>query len=133
MAAIEGLLTAEQAAERLGVNRKRVYALVDSGALSPRYIGRRLFLDPLDVEARKVEGTIDGRPLDQSSAWAVIWLALAPGTKDLGPWGAYLAKNTRWRVRHKLGDRPPGSALAALAPRLRKRGHLVRLRAHPSD
>jgi len=133
MAITDGALTAGEAAHRLGVTQKRVYSLVASGALSARRLGNRFLLDPSEVEARKVQGIVTGRPLDQTSAWAVLWLALARDTRDLGPWGAYLARNTRWRVRQKLGEGPLATELAALAPRLRRRGRLVRMRAHPSD
>ncbi|HLY87426.1 MAG TPA: helix-turn-helix domain-containing protein [Acetobacteraceae bacterium] len=133
MAITTDMLTANEAARRLGVTQKRVYSLVASGALSARRLGNRFLLDPSEVEARKMQGIVTGRPLDQTSAWAVLWLASARDKRDLGPWGAYLARNTRWRVRQKLGEGPLAAELAALAPRLRRRGRLVHMRAHPSD
>ena len=130
----EGLITVEDAAKRLGVSKKRVYGLAAAGALSPHPIGaNRYLLDAAEVEARRAQGVVNGRPLDQLSAWAVLWLGLGRGDHDLGPWGAYLARNTRWRVRQRLGAGPVSDSLAALAPRLRNRAESVKLRAHPSD
>jgi excisionase family DNA binding protein len=130
----DGLITVEDAAKRLGISKKRVYGLAAAGALSPHPIGaNRYLLDAAEVEARRAQGVVNGRPLDQRSAWAVLWLGLGRGDHDLGPWGEYLARNTRWRVRQKLGDGPLSDSLAALAPRLRNRAESVKLRAHPSD
>jgi len=67
-----------------------------------------------------VQGIVTGRPLDQTSAWAVLWLAWRVTHGISGPRGAYLARNTRWRVRQKLGEGPLTTELAALAPRLRR-------------
>jgi excisionase family DNA binding protein len=133
MAELDDLLTVSEAARLLDVSEPRVYALVDSGALPAFRRGNQYLIHAVDVEARRAQGVANGRPLDQTSAWAVLWLALARESGDLGPWGAYLSRNTRWRIRQKLADGPLSRALLALAPRLRHRGHLLRLRAHPSD
>jgi excisionase family DNA binding protein len=134
MVVSEGLITVEDAAKRLGISKKRVYGLTAAGALSPHPIGaNRYLLDSAEVEARRAQGVVTGRPLDQLSAWAVLWLGLGRDDHDLGPGAAYLARNTRWRVRQRLGNGPVSESLAALAPRLRNRARSVQLRAHPSD
>ena len=130
----DGLITVNEAAKRLGVSKKRVYALAATGALTPHPLGsNRYLLDPVEVEARGTQEIVNGRPLDQASAWAILWLGLARDRGDLGPWGAYLARNTRWRLRNRLGTGDLAESLAALAPRLRNRARSIHLRAHPSD
>jgi excisionase family DNA binding protein len=130
----DGLITADEAARRLGVSKKRVYALAAAGALTPHPLGsHRYLLDPGEVEARRAQQIVNGRPLDKTSAWAILWLAVANDVAPLGPWGAHLARNTEWRIRNRLGTGELAESLGALAPRLRNRARSVRLRAHPSD
>ena len=130
----DGLITVEEAARRLRVTRKRVYALTAAGVLTPHALGsNRYLLDLAEVEARRGQQILNGRPLDQTSAWAILWLTVAIDTGGLGPWGANLARNTRWRVRNRLGTGKVSESLAAQLPRLRNRARSIRLRAHPGD
>ena len=130
---LDQLLTVPEAARLLGVSAPRVYALIDSGTLPALRRGSQYLIHAADVEARQAQGIANGRPLDQATAWAVLWLAIGDNPGNLGPSGASLSRNTRWRVRQRLGHGPLADLLVALAPRLRNRGKLLRLRAHPSD
>jgi excisionase family DNA binding protein len=45
------MLTTNEAAERLGLSRQRLYGLVQQGLLQPQRIGRLMFFDEAEVEA----------------------------------------------------------------------------------
>src|SRR3712207_2990243 len=126
----EQLLTLPEAADRLGVNQRRVRAMIKSGQLEARKVGGRWLLDPAAVDARQDLVVADGRPLSTQNAWATLWLAAMPRGEP-GPRGIYpMDRLARWRVRQRLSRAPLAEALARLAPRLRTRGRLHRLRAH---
>jgi excisionase family DNA binding protein len=59
------LLRASEVAEILGVARRRVYALHDSGDLRAVRIGRSLRFSPVDVASLLLRGT-----LDDGSGWS---------------------------------------------------------------
>ena len=129
----EQLLTLPEAADRLGVNERRVRALIKCGQLEARKAGGRWLLDPAAVDARRDLAVAGGRPLSPQNAWATLWLAAMPRGEP-GPWSIYpMDRLARWRARQRLSRAPLAEALAGLAPRLRTRGRLRRLRAHPSD
>jgi excisionase family DNA binding protein len=127
MRANVGLSVAE-AAQRLGISTARVRALAQAGLLDAARVGQRWIVAPESVDRRLAAGVDQGRPLDARTAWALLWLAsgdpalqrLAEGW--LTPWARSRARGRLKRVHWP-----------SLAPRLRARAAVHRLRAHPSD
>lgn len=90
------MVTAAQAAERLGVNPSRVRALIAAGTLTATRAGSQWLVD-VDSLDRQYELTVagaTGRPFAPRIAWAAA--ALCDSRRDgLGP-------NERTRLRHRL-------------------------------
>lgn len=90
------MVTAAQAAERLGVNPSRVRALIAAGTLTATRAGSQWLVD-VDSLDRQCELTVagaTGRPFAPRIAWAAA--ALCDSRRDgLGP-------NERTRLRHRL-------------------------------
>jgi excisionase family DNA binding protein len=116
------LVSPTEAAARLGVTPRRVYALVHDGQLRAQRIGGRLLIDRDEVDARLAGERAAGRPFSPRRAWAI--LLLAAGEDPHG-----IDASTRSRLRRLLRERDLWSMRAKLVDRAERRS----LRAHSSD
>jgi excisionase family DNA binding protein len=116
------LLSPTEAAERLGITPRRVYALVRGGRLRAHRIGGRLLIDRYDVDARIAGAPAIGRPFSPRRAWAMILLAAGEDPRGIDA-------STRSKLRRLLRDRDLWSMRAKLVDRAIGRS----LRAHSSD
>jgi len=110
------LLTLTEAAERLGVSRRRVDALVLAGQLAGERVGRQWVVPAVAV--RRAEHTrwrAPGRPLAQLSAWKL--LAAGPSKDVELDW---TRRRLRARARHREFYVHPG-----MLARLRDDARLV--------
>ena len=119
-------LSVREAAELLGRDRTRVYALVRSGDLvavtdpSDPDDQTALRLDRASVERWAVAGGSRGSPLTPRNAWAVIGLASGDDALCERCLGQLERRDEVSRVRARLA----ADGLLALAPRLRRRATL---------
>jgi excisionase family DNA binding protein len=65
------LISPAEAAQRLGVTPRRVYALVGENRLRSERIGGRLLIDRDDVDAHAAGAQAVGRPFSPRRAWAM--------------------------------------------------------------
>ena len=119
--AIGSLISPAEAAKRLGVTPRRVYALVRDGRLRAQRIGGRLVIDPRDVDRREATGADAGRPFSSRRAWALILLADGIEPAVDAP--------TKSKLRRLLRERD----LWLIRSRLVERAERLDLRAHSSD
>ncbi|PRY57992.1 excisionase family DNA binding protein [Knoellia remsis] len=93
-------ITTREAAERLDVNHARVRALVASGILTARLVGRQWLVDTdsVDRQAEMKTAQATGRPMAQRVAWAAGVLADG-GRAD------WLTASEAYRLRRRLGSR----------------------------
>lgn len=115
-------ISVSEASARLRVNKPRIRQLIEGGALDAAKVAGRWLVDPLAVERLRGAARAAGRPFSPANAWGLLLLA----AKAEAPW---LDRVERSRVRRHLRER----LLLELAPRLRRRARVHRLRAHPSD
>ncbi len=116
------LVSPAEAARRLGVTPRRIYALVSENRLGSERIGGRLLIDRDDVDARAAGARSVGRPFSPRRAWAM--LLLADGQNPPG-----LDASTRSKLRRLLRERDLWSMRARLTGRAERRP----FRAHSSD
>jgi hypothetical protein len=114
------------AAESLGVDARRVRALIARGLLEAEMFGGRWFVDPASVARRSRQVAPDGRPYSPRMAWAT--LADVAGSE-----ATLKVRGVRPTERKRIRERLAAGALAGLAPRLRGRARTLRLRVHPAD
>lgn len=119
-------LTVAEAAKRLGVHPQRIYPLIRVGALRAFKHGGRWEIDPAAVDRLRHQQRPPGRPFTPENAWALIALA-APGELCAPTLSAKSTSRLRGELRGVHGR------LDRLAPRLRSRSVVRRLRAHPGD
>jgi excisionase family DNA binding protein len=124
------LVSAAEAAGRLGVTPRRVYALIRDGQLPAERIGGRLLIDRKDVDARLAGEPAVGRPFSARRAW--VLLLLAAGEDPVGIDASTISKLRRllrdrdlWSMRAKLGDRAERHSLRAHS------SDIARLEAEP--
>lgn len=79
------LLSLDEAAERLGVSRRRAEAMVLSGQLPAERLGRQWVVSPQAVRQTAGVRSSGGRPVRPEKAWALI--AELPGASAGGPAG----------------------------------------------
>lgn len=115
-------VAALQAAERLGISRRRVYDLVRAQKLAFVRVGGRLLVDSDSVESLADAGERVGRPLSPRRAWGLILLASGEDPRALDV-------VTRSKLRRMLRERN----LWSMRARLSRRAAPKALRAHPSD
>src|ERR1051325_5256334 len=72
---IEGLLSIDEAAQRLGRSPQAVRQMAASGELDAVRRGRQWWLDERAVERRRREPRGRGRALSPEVAWSVLFLA----------------------------------------------------------
>lgn len=94
------LISASDAASRLGVSDRQVRRLVASGELAARRIGDRWIIDAGAVRDRARAKRQGGRPLSARMAWAV--LVAAGAALDDGRCGDPAALFEDRRARHRL-------------------------------
>lgn len=111
-----------EAARRLGVTPRRVYALVRDGRLRGEWVGGRLLVGRSSVEARAGSPVTGGRPFSPRRAWALLLLAAGEAPVGLEP-----------DVRSRLGRLAREGDLWSMRARLVNRAQVRRLRAHASD
>lgn len=116
------LISPADAARRLGVTPRRVYALVSENRLHAERIGGRLLIDREDVDARAAGAWAVGRPFSPRRAWAMI--LLAAGETPPG-----VDASTRSKLHRLLRERDLWSMRARFADRAERR----QFRAHSSD
>jgi excisionase family DNA binding protein len=116
------LISPAEAARRLGVTPRRVYALVHENRLRAERIGERLLVDRNDVDARVGGASAVGRPYSPRRAWAM--LLLVAGEDPVG-----LDASTRSKLRRLLRERD----LWSIRARFADRAEVQRFRAHSSD
>ncbi len=115
-------LSVAEAAEQLGVNEARARQLIGSGELDAVKLGGRWVVDPASVERRRRLAAPPGRQFSPQRALGLLMLAAG----EPAPW---LDRVSRWKLIRELQR----SGLANLAPRLKDRAEVLRLRAHPSS
>ena len=115
-------ISVAEAASRLGVNQARVRAMIAAGLLDAVKVGGRWLIAPESIERRKDDARPVGRPFSLTQAWGLLMTAAGDRPDWLSPWDLS-------RIRRRLREH----GLLVLAPRLRGRAVLHRLRAHPSD
>jgi len=115
-------LSPAEAADRLGVSPRRVYALIDEGRLRGERVGGRILIHRDEVEARAGGAPANGRPFSARRGWALLLLAAG-----LDPAG--LAPDARSKLRRMLRERDLWAMRARFATRAERRVLL----AHTSD
>jgi excisionase family DNA binding protein len=96
---LSDLLSLDQAAERLGVSRRRVEAMVLNGQLPAERLGRQWVVSPQAVRRTAGVRSAGGRPVRPEKAWALI--AELPGAVVRGPAGLDAARRkVRPRAEH---------------------------------
>jgi excisionase family DNA binding protein len=116
------LLSPNEAAQRLGITPRRVYALVRDNRLRAQRVGGRLLINRDDVDARVSGAPAVGRSFSPRRAWALVLLAV-----DETPRG--IDASTKSKLRRLLRDRDLWSMRGKLVDRAERRF----LRAHSSD
>jgi hypothetical protein len=116
------LLSAADAAARLGVVPSRVRALAAAGQLEGHKLGRQWVFSVADIERRASRGRVAGRPLSPPAALGLLF-ELSGQPAD------WLDRVARWKVLHSqaAGD------LSLLVARAGRRAERIERRAHPSD
>ena len=121
-------LSVADAAGLLGVSPQRVRAMIHSGHLDAAKIGDSWLVSAQAVSRLRRRPAPSGRPFAPHNAWALLLLASGeplPPSKSSPPPSPWM----RWY----LANRAAGAVWPDLAPRLRSRASIHRLRAHPSD
>jgi excisionase family DNA binding protein len=116
------LLSPTEAAERLGITPRRVYALVRDERLPARRIGGRLLIERDGVEARVAGAPAAGRPFSPRRAWALILLEAGENPRGIDA-------STKSKLRRVLRGHDLWSMRSKLVDRAERRP----LRAHSSD
>ena len=116
------VLSVSEAAELLEVSSPRVRAMIAAGILDAAKVGGRWVVSAQSVEKRREADVHPGRLLSPRRAWGLLLLASGVRPDWLDP-------SEVSRLRSRLRE----THIEALAPRLRKRAVVHRLRAHPSD
>jgi excisionase family DNA binding protein len=111
-----------EAAQRLGVNRERVGAMIAAGQLRARKFAGRWLIDESSVDELLARPRPVGRPFSVRRSWGLLMLA----SGRLPDW---LSPPDVSRLRRVLRER----SLEELAPRLEGRATKHVYRAHPSD
>ena len=111
-----------EAAQRLGVNRERVGAMIAAGQLRARKFAGRWLIDESSVDELWARPRPVGRPFSVHRSWGLLMLASGRHPDWLSPPDVS-------RLRRVLRER----SLEELAPRLEGRATKHLYRAHPSD
>lgn len=123
----EHWLPLRDAAKRLGVRPERVWALARAGEFDAEQVAGRWVVEPASLERWSAISHVAGRPWSPHKAWAL--LLLEAQDEAANDHLAALHPSDRSRLRAVVRDR----SLFDMAPRLRRRARIHRLRAHRSD
>ena len=115
------LIPVAEAASRLDVHPSRIRAMALAGQLDALKIAGRWLIDEASIEHRLESDIANGRPFSSKNAWALICIAQGERVD-------WISSSERSRLRRQLSER----GLSDLAPRLRTRAEVLRLRAHPA-
>lgn len=115
-------MSVTEAAQRLGLSRRRVLALIQEGKLSAGLLGTTWAVDLESIERRARLEPGSGRHFSPKRAWGLLFVA--DGLEV--PW---LDRVSISKLRAYLRDH----RLAMVSARLDKRGTLRSYRAHPAD
>lgn len=118
----ETWISPTDAAERLGVTPRRVYALVRDNRLRAIRVGGRLAIDRREVDARVRGAPAVGRPFSARRAWTMILLAAGEDPSGVDA-------STRSKLRRILRQHDLWSMRAKFVGRAERQ----LLRAHSSD
>jgi excisionase family DNA binding protein len=123
---IEGVLSIEEAAQRLGRSPQAVRQMAASGDLDAVRRGREWWLDERAVERRRREARGRGRALAPEVAWSVLFLASGEHeqARRVAAEAHHPSRAARWLRTNELSAR--GS-------RLRGRARRESFDAHPSE
>jgi len=119
-------LSVREAADRLGVSSVAVRQQIAAGRLPAVKRGRDWWLDARAVERAARGRSGAGRPLSPAMAWAVVLLASGDeaAAREVAGQNRYWSRVRAWLRTYALGEH---------AARLRSRGELEELDAHPSE
>src|SRR3989442_10460708 len=120
-------LPVAEVAQRLVVNQQRVRAMITAGLLDARKVAGRWLVDRDSLARVQNSQRLRGRAFAPANAWAILRMAGPPGSSDR--YVGRLSATVRSRARAWLRK----AGLLDLAPRLRGRARVLRLRAHASD
>ena len=115
-------VSVSDAAERLGLTRRRVLMLIADGKLDAQRIGNSWVVDVASLGDRARRRVGSGRHLSPARAWGLLFLADGFDA----PW---LDNVSVSKLRSHLKRR----SINELSPRLDARGQSLYYRAHPSD
>jgi hypothetical protein len=115
-----GLISAPEAANRLGVNPSRVRAMLADAQLRGEKLGGRWLVSEASIRDRQRLHPERGRPLRPHNAWAALLLSS-------GESPSWQVSSDPRRLLASLEKR----GLRGLAPRLRARAQVHRFYAHP--
>lgn len=116
------LASIPEAASALGLSAGRIHALVVSGRLPATKVGGRWLIERVEVERRRRQGPLKGRPFAAHNAWALLALASGNDLKGVDP-------SARSRMRRTLSL----ERVEALGPRLERRGESHYFDAHQGE
>lgn len=119
---MRNLVSIPEAASVLGLSAARVHALVVRGALPAEKIGGRWLIEREELERRRRQPSLRGRPFAAHNAWALLRLASGEDPHPVDP-------ALRSRLRRALAL----EGLEALGPRLARRGEARHFDAHPGE
>lgn len=111
-----------EAASTLGLSASRIHAMVVSGRLPATKVGGRWLVERVEVERRRRQRPLKGRPFAAHNAWALLALASGNNLEGVDP-------SARSRMRRALSL----EGVKALGPRLERRGESHYFDAHRGE
>lgn len=118
---VNNAVPVSEAASALEVHPSRIRAMVSAGQLEAQKVAGRWFIDRSSLERRHLVDPGDGRPFSPANAWALLCLAEGESVD-------WVSQSALSRLRNHLKHR----SLDELAPKLRSRARMMRLRGHSS-
>jgi excisionase family DNA binding protein len=116
------LVSIPEAASTLGLSAGRVHALVVNGRLPAAKVGGRWLIERGEVERRRRQGPLKGRPFAAHNAWILLGLASGEDPEGVDP-------SVRSRMRRALSL----EGMEKLGPRLARRGEFHYYDAHRGE
>ena len=121
-------LAVTEAASVLGVSAVQVRRLIRTGELAAQQRAGLWFLDPADVQRRRLAAPGPGRPLSATNAWLLLRLLNAASVPVPEGDPVLLSRLQRHRLGALLADLPPAAQVGRL---LHARARWERVRVHP--
>jgi excisionase family DNA binding protein len=116
------LVSIPEAASGLGLSAGRVHAMVVNGQLPAAKVGGRWLIERGEVERRRRQGSLKGRPFAAHNAWILLCLASGENPEGVDP-------SVRSRMRRALSS----EGVEKLGPRLVRRGESHYYDAHRGE